>query len=217
MVLEEYVEQVEAVLTTLRNHPPSLREVPLQGGELVSCSCREQVLESSKQLTPLPGGVAPQSGDGVVSDGIHIIAHSFGARVAVLLANRNPGLVDKMVLTGAAGLKPRFNLRVWLRVRWFKLTGIGKGSSDYRKLSPAGKRTFKNIIRRDLSGEIAGLQVPAMLIWGGRDKSTPLYMAKRWTTLQKGATLKIYKHAGHFCFIDDPGRFVKDVWEFFSE
>jgi len=149
-------------------------------------------------------------------DKCHIIAHSFGARVAVLLCRRNPELVDSMVLTGAAGIRPRFNFFTWLKIRWYKLTGIGKGSSDYQKLSPAGKRTFQNIIGRDLSEEISGISIPTLLIFGRTDKLTPLYMAKRWTKLQKGSRLVIYKRSGHFCFIDEPARFIKDSWEFLN-
>jgi len=143
-----------------------------------------------------------------------IIAHSFGARVAVLLATRNPGMVEKMVLTGAAGIPPRPSLYKWLKIKWYKLTGLGRGSTDYRKLSAAGRHTFQNIIHRDLRPEIASLTVPALLVYGSRDKSTPLYMGKMWTKLQRNAMLKVYRHAGHFCFIDNPGAFIKDTWEF---
>ena len=143
-----------------------------------------------------------------------IIAHSFGARVAVLLANRNPNLIEKMVLTGAAGIKPRFSLKIWLKIKWFKLTGLGNGSIDYQILSATGKKTFQNIIQRDLKRELAKLYVPTLLIWGKLDKFTPLYMGKIWTKLQKTATMKIYKAAGHFCFIDDPACFITDSWGF---
>ena len=34
-----------------------------------------------------------------------IVAHSFGARVAILLAATYPELVGRMILTGAAGIK----------------------------------------------------------------------------------------------------------------
>jgi len=48
------------------NHPTACGDSPLQGGELVSGSYQEQALGKSRQLSPLLGGVAPQSGDGVV-------------------------------------------------------------------------------------------------------------------------------------------------------
>ena len=37
----------------------------------------------------------------------HIIAHSFGGRIALKLAKENGELIDKIVLTGTAGLKPK--------------------------------------------------------------------------------------------------------------
>jgi len=144
----------------------------------------------------------------------HIIAHSFGARVAVMLGVRNPHMIRRMVLTGAAGLKPRFNLKTWTRIRLYKTFGIGKGSSDYQKLSRTGKITFQNIIRRDLAYEIEWLGIPTLLIFGDKDKSTPLNMAKRWTKLQKQSILKIYKGAGHFAFIDRPVEFMNDARTF---
>ena len=37
----------------------------------------------------------------------HVIAHSFGARIAIKAASIEPDLFSKLVLTGAAGLKPK--------------------------------------------------------------------------------------------------------------
>jgi len=147
----------------------------------------------------------------------NIVGHSFGCRVAVLLAGRNPHMIDQMVLTGAAGLRARFNLKVWAKIRLYKMFKIGKGSSDYSKLSPTGKHTFQNIIHRDLSREISKLKTPTMLICGKNDKSTPLYMAKRWTRLQKSSILKVYTEAGHFAFLDQPARFITDTYNFMEK
>ena len=147
---------------------------------------------------------------------VNIIAHSFGARVAVLLAKRNPNLVNRMVLTGAAGLKPRFNIVTWLKIRLYKTFKIGHGSTDYRNLCPAGKKTFQNIIKCDLSLEIKNLAVSTLLVWGRKDKTTPIYMAKRWTRLQTGVILKTYPEAGHYAFVDAPARFIYDVQKFFE-
>lgn len=143
-----------------------------------------------------------------------VVAHSFGARVAVLLAKRNPHMVTRMVITGGAGLKPRGSVKRWARVRAYKWFGIGKGSADYRRLSRTGKATFVNIIKRNLAGEIARLRVATLLIYGKRDRDTPLYMGKRWTKLQKGSILKVYDGAGHFAFLDAPGEFVLDAYKF---
>ena len=144
-----------------------------------------------------------------------IVAHSFGARVAVLLAKR--GMVGKMVITGGAGLRPRFNLWVWLKIKIYKIFKLGKGSTDYKKLNANGKATFNNIIRRDLATEISTLDVPTLLITGERDRATPPYMAKRWARVAGNARYKIYKGCGHFAYLDNPTRFIKDAREFLHE
>jgi pimeloyl-ACP methyl ester carboxylesterase len=142
----------------------------------------------------------------------HIIAHSFGARVAVLLARKH--IVDKMVIVGGAGLKPRFNIITWTKIKLYKWLKIGHGSSDYQKLTAAGKKTFINIISRDLSPEIQNAAVPTLLITGASDTATPPYMAKRWAKLCKNAAYKIYKNCGHFAYLDNPVRFIKDTQKF---
>jgi pimeloyl-ACP methyl ester carboxylesterase len=147
----------------------------------------------------------------------NIIAHSFGARVAVLLALRNPHMVRKMVLTGAAGIRPKKSFIVWSKIRLYKMFGIGKGSADYAKLSKTGKITFQNIIRKDLKYEISLLKTPTLLIHGTKDKSTPPYMAKRWTKLHGASILKLYRGAGHFAFLDRPEQFISDAHNFLED
>jgi len=135
----------------------------------------------------------------------NIVAHSFGCRVAVLLCNRNPHMIEKLVLTGAAGLKPRFSLKRFIRAKRHI------PSADYKILSQTGKATFKNIIHTNLNYEIRNIQNPTLLIFGKRDKSTPLYMAKRWTKLQKSCKLIVYRDAGHCAFLDKSAQFIRDT------
>jgi pimeloyl-ACP methyl ester carboxylesterase len=145
----------------------------------------------------------------------HIICHSFGARVAVLLVTAQPKRFGALVMSGPAGLRRRFNLWVWLRIRLHKMGIIrGKGSPDYRVLSRAGKITFQNIIKRDLSPEIARIVNPTLLIWGEKDTAIKKYMVKRWTKLNTCTRLETYKNSGHFCFMDSPAKFIIDVEEF---
>ena len=145
----------------------------------------------------------------------HLIAHSFGCRVALTMLNKNPDIFMRMVLTGAAAIPRRRNLWRWLRIKLHK-TGVwrGRGSSDYRKLSQSGKLTFQNIIRADLRPLIKKFDIPTLLIYGSRDTATPLYMAKRWTRIAPNAKLLTYKGTGHFCYVTSPARFISDALEF---
>lgn len=150
-----------------------------------------------------------------------VVAHSFGARLVALLNARQPDLFTKIVITGGAGLKPRFSFKVWCKIRWYKFRKrlFGKtdgGSAEYRQLDDNGKATFRNIINRDLAPEIAGLTAPLLLITGSRDTATPPYMAKKWQKLAKKvktSRLVLYRGYGHFAYLDCGARFIKDVRE----
>ena len=147
----------------------------------------------------------------------HIIAHSFGARVAVLLVNRCPERFGKLILTGPAGIRARLGLWRRTKIKLHKMKIIkSKGSADYRVLSPEGKKTFQNIVNRDLSAEISRISHPTLLIWGTRDSAIKKSAIKRWTKLAPCAKLVIYRGCGHFCFLDAPARFIVDAEEFLN-
>lgn len=155
--------------------------------------------------------------DKMVVKHMHVIAHSFGARVAALLLNMQPKRFGRLVLVGPAGIKPRFSLWRWFKIRLHKLKIIKcKGSPDYRVLSRNGKITFQNIIKRDLMPEISQIVHPSLIIWGAKDKSVKKYMVKKWTTLNDCTRMKAYKKSGHFCFLDESTRFIADAEEFIN-
>ena len=51
----------------------------------------------------------------------HIICHSFGGRVTILLAAQHPEMVDKIVFTDAAGIRKPRTLRYYFRTYSYKL------------------------------------------------------------------------------------------------
>ncbi|MCL2587366.1 MAG: alpha/beta hydrolase [Firmicutes bacterium] len=139
----------------------------------------------------------------------HIIAHSFGARVTVLLLNRNPDRFDKVVLTGAAGIR-----HISLKARWRRLRK--RASPDYLAMPLEGRKTFQNIVNRDLTPEIANIKHPTLLIFGKHDKSIPVSVGRRWRKLLINSELTVYNNSGHFPFIDESSRFIRDVNDIFS-
>lgn len=152
----------------------------------------------------------------------HVIAHSFGGRIALKLSYLEPNFFDKMVLTGCAGLKPRRSLKYRLKVLIYKLlkpflSEKSKAkffSSDYKQLSPVMKRSFKLIVNEHLDYTLPKIQNKTLLIFGSNDKQTPLYMAKKLNRGIKNSKLTIYKGTGHFAFIDKPLNFNVEVREF---
>ncbi len=152
----------------------------------------------------------------------HVVAHSFGGRIAIKLASNDGDFFDKIVLTGCAGLKPKFSLKKFCKKLTFKaikkfvkkekLTRFY--SSDYLSLSPVMKRSFIKIVNEHLDDKLKFVGNKTLIIFGKKDKETPVYMAKRLHKGIKNSKLSIYENAGHFAFIDEILKFNLEVREF---
>lgn len=154
-----------------------------------------------------------------------LVGHSFGGRVAILYASRNP--VDKVVLVDAAGIKPRRSLNYYIKVYSFKAGKkfwqlvLGKekaekridkmrarrGSSDYAGASPRMRAILSKVVNEDLKDRLPLIKVPTLLIWGEDDKATPLADAKLMNRLLPDSGLVSFPGCGHYSFLDNPGQF----------
>lgn len=158
----------------------------------------------------------------------HVIAHSFGGRVAIYLSSKYKDLFDKIVLVDAAGIKPKKSLKKQFKIAMFKcgkavlkittpknkyeerLNDYRKkfSSSDYSAIkSDIMRQTFSKVISLDLTKNLKEIKSPVLLMWGENDTDTPLYMAKIMEKNIEDAGLVILKNAGHFSYIDASGEF----------
>lgn len=152
----------------------------------------------------------------------HVIAHSFGARVVLKTLGKYPELFDKLVITGGAGLKPRTTPVKFIKKTAFKVLKplLGKDrlksfySADYQRLAPVMQESFKMVVGETFDKELPKIENQTLLIFGDKDKETPLYMAKRFHKGLKNSRLSVYSGAGHFCFLDCPLKFNTEVREF---
>lgn len=152
----------------------------------------------------------------------HVIAHSFGARIAVKAAAENPEAFGRLVLTGAAGLKPKRKIGYYIKKGAFKTLKLFVPkeklvrfySEDYNKLSPVMKESFIKIVNEHTDGYLPYVKNRTLIIFGENDTETPLYMARRFNERIDGSRLVVIKDAGHFSFIDKPVRFNTEVREF---
>lgn len=159
---------------------------------------------------------------------LNIVAHSFGGRIALLLASKNSDLIKKLVLVDSAGLKPKFSLSKSFKIFHYKFlkklknAGIikrdlsGYGSADYRAMPDELKPVFNNIVRTDLTYTLKSISCPTLIVWGKDDTSTPYYMAKR---LNKGIkdSAVITFDGGHFAYLQNSNKFYIIVNEFLKE
>ncbi len=155
----------------------------------------------------------------------HAIAHSFGARVAIKAAAQDGTLFDKLVLTGAAGLKPKFSLKKAVKRAEFSLLKKVLPreklkrfySSDYLAVNDVMRESFVKIVAENLDDVAENVTNETLIIFGACDKETPPYMAKRLNKKIKNGKLKFIDGAGHFAFIDKPHTFNWEVREFLLE
>ena len=170
-----------------------------------------------------------------------VIAHSFGCRVATWLAANDPGLFEKMIFTGAAGIRPKPTEESERRSREFKrLKGYCEqakkisflrapagrweeklrqkyGSRDYNALDEEMRKTFVKVISQDLSDLYPKFRQSTLLIWGDADTETPLWMGKQMEKLIPDAGLVILEGGTHFAYLEQAGRFDVIAQHFLKE
>ena len=169
---------------------------------------------------------------------VDIVAHSFGARVAIYLAAQYPRMVGKLVITGGSGIrKPatkesekrtalykrlsaaaRFLMKAPLLERPMKKAQerlIRKyGSKDYVQLSEGMRATFVKIVSEDLTPLLQSIAAPTLLIWGGEDKQTPLWMGETMEREIPDAGLVVFAGRSHYAFLEESARFMLIVRRF---
>ena len=165
-------------------------------------------------------------------DRCSVIAHSFGGRIALKLASMHPEKVDKMILTGCAGLKKPKTPEQEKQEQEYqrkkeRLIRIGRlpllkqysavmledlrnryGSADYNALAPGMRETFIRIISEDLRPCLNRIQCPVLLIWGRNDQDTPLWMGETMEKEIPDAGLVVFDNDDHFAYLHQRTRFT---------
>ena len=149
-----------------------------------------------------------------------IVGHSFGGRVAIILAAQ--GLAQKIVLVDSAGLKPKFSLKRKIRIaRYHHRVKRGKsldgfGSTDYNNIDKDMRRVFVRIVNTHLDRLLPYIKCETLIFWGRFDCDTPPYMAKRLKRGIKNSTL-IMTDGGHYSYIDNNFAFISRLKNFVTE
>ena len=146
-----------------------------------------------------------------------LIAHSFGARLAIRYALKYS--VSAMILTGAAGIKPPLTWQKRSRQtchklsRWLPLPKP-KGSYDYQHADAFQRKVLVQVVNEDLTPVLEKIKVPVLLIWGECDNQTPLWMGKKMEALMPEACLIVLEQEDHFAYYHQSGRFCAIVSAF---
>lgn len=152
----------------------------------------------------------------------NIIGHSFGGRIAIIMAVLCKQETKKIVLIDSAGLKPRRSLSYYFKVGIYKFKkhfgmDISKyGSCDYLALDENMKKIFNSIVNTHLDDFLPFIKAETLIVFGKEDKVTPIYMAKKMHRKIKSSKLVLLEEAGHFCFVDRRLEFVTQLQKFLN-
>ncbi len=158
---------------------------------------------------------------------VNPIGHSFGGRITIKLAAAKEAYLDKIVLVDAAGInapspmkkiahlvaktvKPLFmpDFMQPLRKKLYVL--LGSEYLDNHELSDI----FSKVVSENLTPLLPRIKNKSLIVWGGRDNTTPLYYARLMKKLISDSRLVVFENAGHFPFLDEPGKFIEALSEF---
>lgn len=165
-----------------------------------------------------------------------LFGHSFGCRVIIKLLSRAncPVKVERIILTGAAGIKPvqsetaKKKASAYQRGKAFLSTPVMKklfpnaleklrskhGSADYRAASPMMRQVLVKTVNEDLSHLLPFVKQEVLLIWGRNDDATPIADGERMEKEMPNAGLAVIENAGHFAFIEQQNLFLRIISSF---
>ena len=199
-----------------------------RGFELIKNILKEKFIQMQKGST----GLSPQWSQRVI-----LIGHSFGGQIAMKYAMKYPEKIDKLILTGAAGIrhklstkrkiiyilakfgKKAFSLPVLNRFQKYAQKFLYKVAreKDYHQASPGMKEIMKNILAEDLTPVLDEIKTPTLLAWGKLDNSAPLADGKLMNEKIENSELVIIDDANHSLPYQKAKKFAKTVEKFIKK
>ena len=160
-----------------------------------------------------------------------VIAHSFGGRVTIELASAYPDMFERLILTGAAGIRPKGDGKSSKRTdtykklkklveaarkcrifgtlpdQWQEALIQKYGSKDYAALTPEMRKTFVKVVNYDQAEKLCAIRNSTLLIWGDKDAETPLWMGQQMEREIPDSALIVLNSGTHFAYLEQAGRF----------
>jgi len=157
-----------------------------------------------------------------------LVGHSFGGRVATVLAADYPELVRSVVLSGVPLLRDanversprRYRTIRWLRHRgWISEARLEAarhryGSTDYRAATGIVRDVLVVTVAEGYADELGRLTVPVFFLWGELDTVVPVDVALRANGLVPGAhetqnRVRVLPGVGHLVPIEAASSMVE--------
>ena len=149
-----------------------------------------------------------------------VVGHSMGGLIAARLAAEAPDYVDKLVLVDAAflGFDPgviKQGIGLVGALRQVPHDFLPLLMRDSMRAHPFSLVTAtQQLLRSDWRPLLAAIEVPTLIIWGERDRVTPLKIGEAIHQAIPGSQLVVIKEAGHNPMWDHPDVFNQKLLEF---
>lgn len=141
-----------------------------------------------------------------------LIGHSFGGRVASLIASRRPSWLRALILIGAPSIyRPSMMIRAKSYIAHLVKPIVPAAlrrrllTEDLRSAEDGGVgRVFRSAVTNDQTSTLPKIDVPTLLLWGENDDAAPVAIAQEIHGLISGSTLAVLPNIGHNIHIDNP-------------
>ena len=162
-----------------------------------------------------------------VGEGLVLVGHSLGGRVAAVLAAAQSQHYREVILVGAPltrqtpGTSPwRYRLvralarRHLISPARLEAARHRYGSTDYRNASGVIREVLVTMVSESYDAELARLAVPVRLVWGATDTAVPLDVARRaMEIISAPARLTVLDDVGHLVPTEAPEELARIVLE----
>lgn len=163
-----------------------------------------------------------------------LIGHSFGGRISIKLAAKNPSYLEALILTGAPGFNPVPRIKALFFFTLAKLGNVlfslpplsnlhgftrhflyrAAGAIDYYTTNIHMQDTFKNIVSENLEDSLSNINIPTLLLWGENDRIVPFSIAQKMRHVIPNAQLISIADARHGVPWTHPKIFIQEVDKF---
>lgn len=165
---------------------------------------------------------------------IILMGHSFGGGLAIEFATSHPERLKILILCDSARIKHKLN---FYQKIVFNLARVGNflfsksplrrfqdlarnifyyliRKKDYTKVKGVMRQIFKKIVNVDLTPKLSQIKVKTLIVWGEKDKCTPLEDAYLMKEKILNSTLKIIPRASHTPNLEYPEKLAKVILNF---
>lgn len=167
---------------------------------------------------------------------VHLVGNSLGGHIGLLMALKDPTIINSLTLTGSSGLfENALGGSFPRRQNYDFVKKVAQGTfydpnvaskvlvdEIFETVNSPTKGlniilTAKSAMRHNLEHELHKITAPTLLIWGKNDTITPAFVGEDFNQKIKGSELHILDECGHAPMMEKPRIFIQLLEAFLSK